>query len=376
MNTEGFERDELSMMIISWRFSVMNLIFCCYVIFVVFQKKIRFEVFHPRETEKSMFLDASGQIGLYTVLPADVLEEFGVKTGSEIQYLKLVEPGKDHLSNLPLWEIGVRINGLECITRAIEGEEAAIGFLTLAQLGLEFRGGQHLVKMVAYSDPLVYDVLFNWVFNIYHSIYYIEPARELYSKLVTLYNEVIIDQWKSFPPEGWKISSYIMALASLVNHGLTLTFSSLYTGALPSVALGVRLSLEALVAGYFGDVDPEISGKFSDSVSRFEKASKDIRHEGFRYFCSKRLTSYIPDVSDVIELWDELSYSFIHSIGLFKTSIKSDELPSVLMGGPYLSYHEGDVPQLRKLNKLVERFGKFFGRLHGDWSNRFGVGGV
>jgi len=85
--------------------------------------------------------------------------------------------------------------------------------------------------------------------DIYESVYVVEPARKLYHELIVLYNDWIYATMDI--SQVWEFSSFAITLMSIVSYNLNSMISSIFTGMLPYIAFGVRLSLEALVAGYF-----------------------------------------------------------------------------------------------------------------------------
>lgn len=72
--------------------------------------------------------------------------------------------------------------------------------------------------------------------------------------------------------EKWRFSSFATAVMSIILYNLHLIMASLYTGVLPSIALGIRTSLEALIAGYFADLDLDFRARYPDALARLYKA--------------------------------------------------------------------------------------------------------
>lgn len=322
------------------------------------------EFFSPHNPQKRRVLKAPYDDKLYTELPLHVLEELGVKTDLEINYL-MSPTDSGRLINLPLWRVGVRINGYECITPAIPGKEAVIGFLTLAELGLRFMSDSEKSKMTAYNDVLIYDFLFDWVPHVYESIYSVKVAKELYDELILLYNDWI-EVVKEDILQSWKTSSFAVAIMSIVHYNLYLMRASLYTGLLPSIAYGIRASLEALIAGYFGDLYQKFIERYRDPLVRLDRAMTFIRKRGFRKMCREYLQKYFDDVDSVLSLWNDLSFGFVHSIGLIRSILRSPTLPSVGMGIPFAGY-EGDEQQLMQLLIYLKKYREIFNELFEAW---------
>lgn len=328
------------------------------------------EIFNPNNHRERRVLKASCGCKFYTELPQDVLEELGMKTNLKILYLELVNPDSDKSLHLPLWQVGIKVNDHECVTLAVPSKEAAIGYLTLAELGLKLKSDYTISQIVAYSDPLIYDFIFYSVPEVYESIFAVKPTRELYSELTILYNEWINILKKDILQE-WETSSFVVAILSVVQYNLNSMIASLYTGILYSIALGIRVTLEALIAGYFGDLNVEFRAKYSDPLIRLEKALKRIRKKSFRKFCSEYLhNKYIDNVDEILSLWNDLSFNFIHSVGLVRTILRSSELPSMVMGMPFSAYHEGDIYLLMQLKKYIRSFRRVFSMLCEEWNKR------
>ncbi|MEM1767341.1 MAG: hypothetical protein QXD86_05300 [Candidatus Bathyarchaeia archaeon] len=211
-------------------------------------------------------------------MPQDILENLGVDTGITIPYLIIFDVGKDKLTSIPLYRIGVKIDDRECVTIAIPSEEKSIGYLTLAELGLRFKDGE-MSQTIAFSDPLIYEFIFEMIPDTYESMYNVEPARKLYNELLILYNDwiyVIGDI-----AQEWEFSSFAIALMSIVSYNLNSMIFSIFTGMLPYIAFGIRLSLEALVAGYIGDLNPEFKKKISGSIREIRESDKTYSWKEF-----------------------------------------------------------------------------------------------
>ncbi|MEM2909956.1 MAG: hypothetical protein QXO01_02660 [Nitrososphaerota archaeon] len=332
---------------------------------MVAQKPILLEIFNPNIPQDRMILEIlNSPNGLYTRLPQDVLENLGIDTGFTIPYLII---DGDKLTNVPLYRIGVKVNDRECVTLAIPSEEKAVGYLTLAELGLRFKTGE-ISQIVTYSDPLIYTFIFEMIPDTYESIYTVEPARKLYHELLILY-----DDWffivKDILQE-WRSSSFVTAIMSIFLYNLNSMIFSIFTGMLPHIAFGMRLSLEALVAGYFGDLNPKFRERYPDPLVRLERTMKRIHGKGFRKFCDKYLREYFNNVEDVVNLWNALSFKFIHSIGWVRAICISHELPSIAMGAPFSAYYRGDEKILSQLTDYVKRYREVFNMLYNEWVHK------
>jgi len=335
---------------------------------MVSQDFISLEVFNPNNSKNRMSLKVPRKPSmLYTRLPQDILENLGVDTGITIPYLIIFDVGKDKLTSIPLYRIGVKVDDRECVTIAIPSEERSIGYLTLAELGLRFKDGE-VSQTIAFSDPLIYEFIFEMIPDTYESMYNVEPARKLYNELLILYNDwiyVIGDI-----AQEWEFSSFAIALMSIVSYNLNSMIFSIFTGMLPYMAFGIRSSLEALVAGYIGDLNPKFRKRYPDPLVRLERVMKRIHGKSFRKFCDKHLREYFGNVEDILDLWNDLSFKFIHSIGLVRAILISQELPSIAMGAPFTSYHRGDEKILSQLADYVKKFKEVFNMLCAEWSKR------
>jgi len=332
---------------------------------MISRKSLLVEVFSPQNPRNRVELEISSERpGLYTALPQEVLEKFGVKTDVTIQHVE----SNDRLITLPLWQIGISAHGRESITLAISSEEASIGYLTLAELGLMLRGEEaDLLQITTYDDPLIYALTFEWIPETYASTYYIKQARELYRELLRLYDEWIFALNNKNILEERNASSFATAVMSIIFYNLNSMLASFYIGALPSIALGLRLSLEALIAGYYGDLDPKLREKYPYALIRLERSLKYIHGKSFREFCQKRLVNYTMNAQPIIGLWNDVSFKFIHSIGLVRAISRSRELPSIAMGCPFVAYGKGDEELLSQLTNLVKRYREVFISMIDEW---------
>jgi len=335
---------------------------------MVAQDFISLEIFNLNNPKDKVILEVPRKPSmLYTRLPQEILESLGVDTGITIPYLIVFDVGKDKLTSVPLYRIGVKLDDRECVTIAIPSEEKSIGYLTLAELGLRFKDGE-MSQIVAFSDPLIYEFIFEMIPDTYESMYNVEPARKLYNELLILYNDwihVIKDI-----AQGWEFSSFVIALMSIVSYNLNSMIFSIFTGMLPYIAFGIRLSLEALVAGYIGDLNPEFKKRYPDPLGRLERVMKRIHGKSFRKFCDKHLREYFGNVEGILDLWNGLSFKFIHSIGLVRAILISQELPSIATGAPFTSYQRGDEKILSQLIDCVKKYRKVFNMLYEEWNKR------
>ncbi len=122
----------------------------------------------------------------------------------------------------------------------------------------------------------------------------------------------------------------------------------------------------------FRDLNPKLREKYPDSLERLERTMKYIHGESFRKFCDKYLREYFANVEDILDLWNNLSFKFIHSIGLVRAILVSQELPSIAMGLLFTSYHEDDEKILTQLADYIKRYREVFNMLYREWNNRNG----
>jgi len=72
-------------------------------------------------------------------------------------------------SEVELWKIGVKYNDKQCVTLAVPSKngKTAIGFLTLAQLGLTYR----LTQIQVYDNQIFNSFIYDFAYDVFESLY-------------------------------------------------------------------------------------------------------------------------------------------------------------------------------------------------------------
>jgi tetratricopeptide (TPR) repeat protein len=328
-------------------------------------KYIYFEFFHPNIHEQRLTIRFNlSQLTnrmLYTVLPEELCKKLGEPSGIPVRLIST----NGRSSEVELWAVGIKYKNRRCTTLAIpsKSKRKIIGFLTLAQLGFTYK----FTQIAVYKDQIFNSLLYDFIYDVFDSLYEIKSALDAYREIVKQYNEdftdVFVNNQEYFLQE-WHNSSFITWFMSMYQYSLNTAVILLFLGLYLYVAVAFRQALEGLIAAYVADTRKDLL-QLNDPIAKWDIIFNEIRKTGFKNIINKYFRNNEKLANNISSLWEMLSELFIHARGLLHTFT---EVSSIAMGLPLVAYVEGDREPLSKLNEAVKSFRKIFRELYNVWS--------